>query len=181
MQKNELILVLGGSRSGKSSWALRYAEKHYDSYLFLATAQVLDEEMAERVKRHKESRGPGWKVLEEPLEIAEALGKGCHGSDVVLVDCLTLWLSNLMLAADLDDAALQKRFEALSRVLPELRSRVILVTNEVGMGIVPENALARRYRDRAGSLNQQLARTCGRVILVAAGLPLAQKGDLPNF
>ena len=174
MQKNELILVLGGSRSGKSSWALRYAEKHYDSYLFLATAQVLDEEMAERVKRHKESRGPGWKVLEEPLEIAEALGKGCHGSDVVLVDCLTLWLSNVLL--QLGEEHFDHYQEGFLSTISSRNQGVILVSNEVGMGIVPEYALSRRFRDLAGLLNQRVASLADRVVFLIAGLPVHLKG-----
>ena len=178
---SDSTLILGGAKSGKSSYAQALAEAWGGRLVYVATAQAGDQEMKARIARHQAQRGEAWATLEEPLELEAALKRADGADTVLLVDCLTLWLSNLMLAADLDDAALQKRFEALSRVLPELRSRVILVANEVGMGIVPENALARRYRDRAGSLNQQLARTCGRVILVAAGLPLALKGDLPNF
>lgn len=174
-------LILGGAKSGKSSYAQALAEAWGGRLVYVATAQAGDQEMKTRIARHQAQRGQAWDTLEEPLELEAALKRADGEDTVLLVDCLTLWLSNLMLAAELDDAALQERFEALRRVLPDLRSRIILVANEVGMGIVPDNALARRYRDQAGSLSQQLAKTCGRVILVTAGLPLALKGDLPNF
>lgn len=174
MEENELVLVLGGSRSGKSSWALHYAQEHYESYRFLATAQVLDEEMAERVKRHKESRGPGWKVREEPLEIAEALGEASEGSDVVLVDCLTLWLSNVLL--QLGEEHVDRYQQGLLRILSSRSQAVILVSNEVGMGIVPEYALSRRFRDLAGLLNQRVASLADKVVFLIAGLPVYLKG-----
>lgn len=171
---NELVLVLGGTRSGKSSWALHYAEEHYVSYLFLATAQVLDEEMAARVKRHKESRGPKWKVLEEPIEIAEALRTGCAVSDVVVVDCLTIWLSNVLL--QLGEAQIEHYQQGLLKSLSSRNQSVIIVSNEVGMGIVPEYAVGRKFRDHAGLLNQKVASLADKVIFLMAGLPLYLKG-----
>ncbi len=174
------VLVLGGTKSGKSSYAQALAEAWGGRLVYVATAQAGDEEMQARIARHQADRGQAWSTVEEPLELETALKKTDALGTVLLVDCLTLWLSNLMLAAELDDEGLQERFTALSGLLPSLASRVILVANEVGMGIVPENALARRYRDQAGSLNQQMARACNRVILVTAGLPLALKGGLPQ-
>lgn len=175
------VLILGGAKSGKSSYALDLAQAWGGRLVYLATAQAGDEEMAARIARHRDARGPDWRTVEEPLELEASLRRADGEDAVLLVDCLTLWTSNLMLSAGLDDRALQERFAGLCRLLPALRARSILVANEVGLGIVPDHALARRFRDQAGSLNQQLARACRRVILVAAGLPLALKGRLPNL
>ncbi|RJX31448.1 MAG: bifunctional adenosylcobinamide kinase/adenosylcobinamide-phosphate guanylyltransferase [Desulfarculus sp.] len=173
------VLVLGGAKSGKSAYAQALAQSWGGRLVYVATGQAGDEEMAQRIARHQARRGPAWQTLEEPLALEQAL-RGADGPGaVLLVDCLTLWLSNLMLASGLDDAALQERFAALCGQLPSLKARTILVANEVGLGIVPENALARRFRDQAGSLNQQLAVACDRVVLITAGLPLALKGPLP--
>jgi adenosylcobinamide kinase / adenosylcobinamide-phosphate guanylyltransferase len=173
------LLVLGGAKSGKSAYAQSLAQSWGGRLVYLAAGQAGDQEMARRIARHQARRGPAWQTLEEPLALEQAL-QGADGPQaVLLVDCLTLWLSNLMLTAELDDAALQGRFAALCGLLPSLKARVILVANEVGLGIVPENALARRFRDQAGSLNQQLAGVCNCVVLISAGLPLALKGPLP--
>ena len=165
-------LVLGGARSGKSAFAQGAAEAlAADGRLvMIATAQAFDSEMAERIARHRKDRGPAWTTLEAPLDIAGALATLGAG-DVVVVDCLTLWLSNLMLgeqdvataAADLVEAA--GRFEGT----------LWLVSNEVGFGIVPDNALARRFRDEAGRLHQALAQAADAVTLVVAGLTLRLK------
>ena len=168
--KNEMVLVLGGARSGKSSWALKYAEDHYTSCLFLATAEVTDEEMEERIRLHKEARGPRWNLLEEPVNIAEALEHKCGGADAVLIDCLTIWQSNILMkmGAEKVPAYRAKLLEVLSR-----RDRaVILVSNEVGTGIVPLHPLARQFRDLAGTLNQELAALSDKVVMTVAGLPL---------
>jgi len=169
-------LILGGAKSGKSRLALALAEEAGGRRVFLATAQAGDGEMRERIRRHQAERGPQWSTLEEPLDLAGAL-KGADAAGVVMVvDCLTLWLSNLMTVAQLADQEIEDKCRELAQLLPGLQAQVILVANEVGLGIVPDNALARAYRDLAGSLNQRLAQVCGRVILVAAGLPLALKG-----
>jgi adenosylcobinamide kinase / adenosylcobinamide-phosphate guanylyltransferase len=170
----ELVFVLGGARSGKSSWALGYTEEHYRSYLFLATAEVRDEEMAERVQRHQASRGPQWNLLEEPLEISEALFSKCASVEAVLVDCLTIWLSNVMLNKVEDDITLYQ--EHLLDVLSMKRQAIILVANEVGGGLVPESALGRKFRDNAGLLNQKIAALADKVIYMTAGLPWFIKG-----
>jgi adenosylcobinamide kinase/adenosylcobinamide-phosphate guanylyltransferase len=164
-----LALVLGGARSGKS----RYAETLVEaagSGVYLATAAALDAEMAERIRRHRERRGKSWTTLEEPLEIARALTAVAAGRPV-LVDCLTLWLSNVI-AAGRD---VERETDALIDALAHRDAPVIAVANEVGLGIVPENALARLFRDHAGRLNQRVAARADRVVFMAAGLPLTLK------
>lgn len=172
--KSKVVLVLGGARSGKSSWALRYAERHHGSRLFVATARVLDEEMARRVELHKASRGPTWSLLEEPTEIGEVLRSRCAGFEVVLVDCLTIWLSNVLL--EKGEAQVRPYVDQLAGALSATDQPVIMVSNEVGLGIVPENALGRQFRDLAGEMNQRLAGLADMVVFMAAGLPLFLKG-----
>lgn len=173
--EREIVLVLGGARSGKSSWALRHVERSYRSRLFLATAEVLDEEMEERVQLHREARGPEWTLVEEPLDLAGALRTRCRGADGVLVDCLTVWLSNVMIKEGRAGARAYR--ERLLEALASRKRGTVLVSNEVGMGIVPEHPLGRAFRDEAGSLNQAVAEAADRVVLVAAGLPLWLKGE----
>lgn len=170
----ELMLVLGGARSGKSSWALKYAEENYQSYVFLAPARVQDEEMAERVKLHRDARGPGWDLLEEPLEAPEAIGLKCRGYDCVLMDCLTIWLSNVMLEKGYEEVLTYGK--ALLKVLADRQQAIILVSNEVGMGVVPEHLLGRRFRDYAGFMNQEVAKLADKVVFMVAGLPVFLKG-----
>ena len=171
--KKEIVFVLGGARSGKSSWALEYTEKHYDSYMFLATAEVMDEEMADRVRLHKEVRGPKWQLREEPLEIAQVLETDVAGVEAVLIDCMTIWLSNVLLKqGEKKVPVYRNRFiEALAQT----KASVIIVSNEVGTGIVPEHPLGRQYRDMAGFLNQQLAAAADKVVMTVAGLPIFLK------
>lgn len=160
-------LVLGGARSGKSSYAQALAEAASHNRTYLATATVWDEEMRERVLQHRRERREGWSTLEEPLALPETLLRTARPGSIVLVDCLTLWLSNLMLAdRDPDDAT-----ACLADAISKLSGPAILVSNEVGSGIVPDNALARRFRDAQGRLNQTAARVCDAVVLVTAGLP----------
>lgn len=170
----ELVLVLGGARSGKSSWALRYTEEEYRSYLFVATAQVLDEEMAERVRLHRESRGPEWNLIEEPMEISQVLQEKCGHVESVLIDCLTVWLSNVML--NKGEGGIDLYQDGLLKALGKRKQAVIVVSNEVGAGIVPEHAMGRNFRDFAGLLNQKVAAIADRVVLMVAGLPLFLKG-----
>ena len=169
-----LTLVLGGMRSGKSEYAERLIEAHGPG-VYIATAQVLDTEMAERVRRHRERRGDSWATVEEPLDLAETLG--AHGATgrAVLIDCLTLWLSNLLAAGR--DAEVETA--ALAAALARLLVPVVMVSNEVGLGIVPDNALARVFADAAGRLNQAMAAAADRVVLVSAGLPLVLKEGGP--
>ena len=165
-----VTLVLGGARSGKS----RYAESLVEataSGLYLATAEAGDAEMAERIRRHRERRGSTWETLEEPLEVAAALRREARPERPILVDCLTLWLSNLMAAGRDPEAETDILVEALGRS----SGPVVLVSNEVGQGIVPENALARRFADCAGRMNQVIAGVADSVVLITAGLPTILK------
>ena len=172
---NPLVtLVVGGSRSGKSLYAQAITERLCHRPAYLATSEILDPEMADRVRLHRSQRGPQWITLEEPLEIASLLGGPRTGFDGFMVDCLTLWLTNIQLKEGLP--AIPTRKAALLNALRQVTCPVILVTNEVGMGIVPDNALAREFRDQAGWLNQDLAAVAGRVVFVAVGLPLTLKG-----
>lgn len=164
-----LTLILGGARSGKSAHAERMIGER--PAVYLATSQPGDAEMAERVRRHRERRGTNWLTVEEPLDLADALAAQAAPERPVLVDCLTLWLSNLMLAGRDVEAAVA----GLADALPSLSGPVLLVANEVGLGIVPDNALARAFRDHAGRLNQTVAVLAQRVVFVAAGLPLVLK------
>jgi adenosylcobinamide kinase/adenosylcobinamide-phosphate guanylyltransferase len=166
-------LILGGARSGKSALALRRAAESGRAVVWIATAEARDAEMAERIVRHRAERPANWQTVEEPLHLAETLRRVTSADICVVVDCLTLWLTNLLLAED--ETLLFRETTALLAVLPTLPGQIILVANEVGLGIVPENALARRFRDEAGRLNQRVAVACERVTFVAAGLPLALK------
>jgi adenosylcobinamide kinase / adenosylcobinamide-phosphate guanylyltransferase len=165
-----VTLVLGGVRSGKSRFAQSLVERAGGG-LYLATAQAGDAEMAARIREHRSRRGKTWAALEEPLELTAALRSGSKPGRPVLVDCLTLWLSNLIHAGR-DIAA---ETDALVSILPELDSPAVFVSNEVGLGIVPENALARAFRDQAGLMNQRVADAADLVVFMAAGLPLALK------
>ncbi len=170
------ILVLGGARSGKTSLAERLALRLGSTPAYLATAQTLDSEMRERVESHKRTRATRFATIEEPVQLTDALIRASRTHDVILVDCLTLWITNL-LVQNLSVAGL---VEELAVALAQIkRSRILLVSNEVGLGIVPDNALARMFRDLAGSAHQRLAEVCTDVYFVAAGLPLVLKGETP--
>ncbi|WP_275897567.1 bifunctional adenosylcobinamide kinase/adenosylcobinamide-phosphate guanylyltransferase [Sphingobium estronivorans] len=165
------LLVLGGARSGKSGYAQMRCEAVSGRLAYVATAQAFDAEMTERIARHRGERGTRWLTVEAPLDLAGAIRDAGGRAQAVLVDCLTLWLSNLILAeADVEAA----RFELIDAVAA-CPAPVTLVANEVGLSIVPDNALARRFRDEAGWLNQKMAAICEEVVLVAAGLPLTLK------
>jgi adenosylcobinamide kinase/adenosylcobinamide-phosphate guanylyltransferase len=164
-----IVLLLGGARSGKSRIAQARAEALPGELVYIATGAALDAEMAERIARHRADRGPRWRTVEAPIDLPDAIRP--EGGRVLLVDCLTLWLSNLMLGEHDIPAASDRLLAALDAA----SSTVLLVANEVGMGIVPENALARRFRDEAGRLNQRVAAAAHEVLLVAAGLALRMK------
>jgi len=165
------VLVIGGQRSGKSRYAESLVTTSGCAPIYLATATAGDGEMAERIARHRDRRSGGWRTVEEPLDLAGALLREAHSDAVVLVDCLTLWLTNVMAAELPVEAESAKLVAALGKV----RGSVVLVSNEVGSGIIPANALARRYADALGTLNQQVAAAVDRVVLIAAGLPLVLK------
>jgi adenosylcobinamide kinase/adenosylcobinamide-phosphate guanylyltransferase len=166
-------LILGGARSGKSALAERLAAES-DDVVYLATGQAGDEEMRERIAHHRARRPAHWGCIEEPIALAAALRRLAAPDRCVLVDCLTLWLSNLLGAED--EALFQREREALLSSLAQLPGRVLLVGNEVGLGVVPMGASTRRYVDEAGRLHQALGALCDRVVFVAAGLPLILKG-----
>jgi adenosylcobinamide kinase/adenosylcobinamide-phosphate guanylyltransferase len=164
-------LVLGGARSGKSRFAEQLMARVPRNRAYLATAEIFDDEMAERIRLHREQRGPDWRTVEAPIDLASVLVRETERGDAVLVDCLTLWLSNLMGATrDIEQETAQ-----LIGSLPQLGGPVVFVANEVGLGIVPDNALARRFRDHAGRLNQAVAAAADQVFFIAAGLPLRLK------
>ncbi len=165
-----VTLVLGGARSGKSAYAEALIGSRTQA-IYLATAEAGDAEMQARIVTHQARRGSSWTTLEEPLELATVLVRATTEGRPVLVDCLTLWLSNLMLANRPIDAAT----DALLVALPRLGAPVVFVSNEVGLGIVPDNPLGRTFRDAAGRLNQAVARAADRVVFIAAGLPLVLK------
>lgn len=166
-----LTLVLGGTRSGKSRYAEHLVETASCRGTYIATAAPGDAEMTARIDAHRARRGAFWRTVEAPLRLAEAVAAETAPERPVLVDCLTLWLSNLMLAG----ARLDEEFATLRAVLRDASGPVVLVANEVGLGLVPETPLGRDFRDAAGSLNQDIAAIADRVVFVAAGLPLVLK------
>jgi adenosylcobinamide kinase/adenosylcobinamide-phosphate guanylyltransferase len=165
------MLVLGGARSGKSTYAERIVLASAPTALYLATGTAGDGEMAERIREHRARRGDAWSTVEEPLDLGGALVRLARPDRPILVDCLTLWLSNLLHA----DADIGAETERLATLVPRLAGPVVFVSNEVGLGIVPDNALARAFRDHAGRLNQAIAAAADAVVLLAAGLPLQLK------
>jgi adenosylcobinamide kinase / adenosylcobinamide-phosphate guanylyltransferase len=164
-----LTLVLGGARSGKSRYAESLITAAKPPWTYVATAEAGDEEMAARIKTHRRRRTSCWRTIEAPRDLTAALA-GCENNPV-LVDCLTLWLSNLMLA----QAEVAREIDRLEKALRAMKGEVVLVANEVGLGIVPEHALGREFRDWQGILNQRMAAQADRVILMVAGLPLVVK------
>jgi adenosylcobinamide kinase / adenosylcobinamide-phosphate guanylyltransferase len=170
---NQIILVTGGARSGKSKYAEQRSGELGSRRLYVATAEAKDEEMAQRIAEHKKRRGDNWVTIEEPMTLSSALLAERGRTDCALVDCLTIWLSNLLLHRDANFA--EDRVEELVETLPHLDFHLVLVTNEVGLGIVPDNPLARQFRDLAGWANQQIATVANGVILMVAGVPMVVK------
>ena len=210
MLDNKFILVTGGRRSGKSSHALELAESLGERRLYIATAEALDDEMVERVGKHREERGDGWDTAEEPLDISNVI-EGASGYDVILIDCLTLWLCNIMhknIPSPLmgegqgegemdvplpsipsherrgsemesfapDDKGILRIVDTLAHACRESKTSVIAVTNELGSGVIPDNALSRRFTDLAGIMNQRMAHAADKVILTVSGIPMTIKG-----
>ena len=166
-------LILGGSRSGKSTLAEQRAAESGLAVTYIATATAGDGEMAARIAQHQARRPTHWSIVEEPLRLADALRQHAAPERCLLVDCLTLWLTNLLCAND--EESFKRERAAFLGMLPTLPGRIILVSNEVGMGIVPMGELSRRFSDEAGWLNQEAARICERVTLMVAGLPYPLK------
>jgi len=173
-----VALILGGARSGKSRYGLGLAAPLPGPRLFLATCEPRDAEMAARIEAHQRQRGSDWLTWEVPLELAPALRAAQDGYGVVLVDCLTMWVSNLMLQEGAGPGSIRMAGERLVETLKETATPTILISNEVGWGIVPDNPVGREFRDQAGWLHQRLAQAADLVILVVAGVPLRLKGEL---
>lgn len=172
-------LILGGARSGKSRYAEARAAMLADERIYVATATPGDAEMAERIAAHRRRRSDAWLTVEEPVALARALTEHCRPNRCVLVDCLTLWLSNVLFADDgmCDESRAQRERTALLEVLPHLPGHVLLVGNEVGMGVIPMGAVTRRFVDENGRLHQELAALSRRVVWVVAGLPQILKEE----
>lgn len=176
-------LIIGGARSGKSSFALKLAQGLFLDKtssealgLFIATAVPGDEEMTKRIEAHKIERGNFWRTEEEQIHIAKSIERHAGDFQVILIDCLTMWISNLLLHQSKN---IDREIKFLEEVLFTCPTPIIMVSNEVGLGIVPGNGLSRRFRDISGSVNQKFAAICQRVIFMVAGLPLVLKGELP--
>lgn len=173
--EQKMVLFIGGCRSGKSRLAEEYVDQHFKRPCYVATMQHgSDKEMQERIRLHQERRGDTWTLVEEPLDLCSVLEQPL--GDGLLIDCLSMWLTNLLLR-DRTDQELNLEFQRLRQALERCPVPVVMVANEVGLGIVPDNILGRRFRDLAGLLNQQIAKLCCRVVFVAAGLPLLLKDD----
>jgi adenosylcobinamide kinase / adenosylcobinamide-phosphate guanylyltransferase len=170
-------LILGGVRSGKSRYAAALAGEQACPVTLIVTATALDEEMAARIDAHRASRPQSWTVVEEPIHLAAALAEAAGPNRVLIVDCLTLWLTNLLCSDDSE--ALRRELRGLFEILPKLPGDCVLVANEISLGIVPVSALARRFTDEAGALHQGLAAICDRVVFMVAGLPLIVKPGAP--
>lgn len=180
---SKIILITGGARSGKSSYALERAEAISSNRLFVATCPKIDSEMSERVRRHQEERkGRGWVTVESEINLGAVFKERISGIDVVLIDCITLWVNNILFAHDSEGSEIDDHFiGALCNewlgTTKNFAGTVICVTNEVGLGIVPDNPLARRYRDLVGTCNQLIGRNASEVILVSCGIPLHLKEE----
>jgi adenosylcobinamide kinase / adenosylcobinamide-phosphate guanylyltransferase len=174
--RNPVTLVLGGARSGKSRLAEQLAFEA-EAVAYIATARPCDAEMAEKIRRHQEERPKGWRTVEEPLEVGLAVAVNARSSGYVIVDCLTLFAANLLEASQGDTTVIEQRVTRLIEALRAPGCPVVLVSNEVGSGVVPAYELGRRYRDLLGEINQRVAACADHVLLMVAGLPLTLKGS----
>ncbi|WP_433846814.1 bifunctional adenosylcobinamide kinase/adenosylcobinamide-phosphate guanylyltransferase [Acinetobacter proteolyticus] len=170
-----LQLILGGARSGKSRLAEQTAQETGLSVIYIATAQALDTEMQQRIAHHQQQRPSDWQVFEEPIYLADQLLQLDQPDQLMLVDCLTLWLTNLLLAED--QALQQQQVQKLFEVLPQLHSQIILVSNETGLGVVPMGEISRRFVDEAGRLHQTLGQLAHKVMFCVAGFPMILKDE----
>jgi adenosylcobinamide kinase/adenosylcobinamide-phosphate guanylyltransferase len=171
----KMIFITGGCRSGKSRSALNYANRHFSKKLYLATCEAFDEEMALRIENHKKMRGPEWQTIEEPIEIADKVRQHGDHVEVILLDCITLWLSNLLIKWK-DDRKVMDEVDRLVNAINQTQTSLIIVSNEVGMGIVPVDPLVRRFRDLSGMANQRFAEVADTVIFMVSGIPVFLKG-----
>jgi adenosylcobinamide kinase/adenosylcobinamide-phosphate guanylyltransferase len=171
----KIILITGGCRSGKSRYALDYANRHFSTKIYLATCEALDEEMAQRIEHHKKMRGPEWQTVEEPIEIVDKIRQYQDKVEVILLDCITLWLSNLLMRGGLDSKIMDEAGRIID-VIEEIQTSLIIVSNEVGMGIVPADPLSRRFRDLAGMVSQRIGEVADSVVFMVSGIPMFLKG-----
>ncbi len=172
------ILVIGGARSGKSKYALNLCNKiDKKKYIFLATAQALDKEMEKKIKKHKNERGSKWITIEEPVNIVDRIKEEDNINTIILLDCITLWINNLFMKRKY---TIEKEISNLLKVISKIKGDIVIVSNEVGMGIVPNNQLTRKYRDILGYANQHLAYCVNRVVFMVAGIPIIIKSDFPS-
>ena len=171
---SDFIFVLGGARSGKSAYALNLAKERSRKVLYIATAEAKDSEMKRRISKHRASRPKYWKTIEEPLDLISALKKQKHKYEVIIIDCLTLYLSNLM-HQGLKPGAIIKIIKDAAGYIKAMKESVIVISNEVGLGIVPENKLAREFRDTSGLANQAMTKAADEVVFIQAGIPIRLK------
>lgn len=176
LMETQLILVTGGTRSGKSSFAQNLAEAAKGRKAFIATAEPLDNEMKKRITRHKKERPAGWDTIEEPLHLEKVVNKSGEDYDVLLIDCITLWISNLLVNKSMNEKTILRKISTLVARCKQISSRVIIVTNELGMGIVPVNKVSRLYRDLVGKANQLIAEEADEVYFLVSGIPMKLKG-----
>jgi len=170
----KIVFILGGARSGKSSYAIKLAKGHDKKVAFVATCLALDEEMKTRIGLHKKTRPGHWKTFEEPIDLVPLLKEITPGFDIVIIDCITLLISNL-LSKNLEDDKIEERVGKLLEDLGSAKYKTLIVSNEVGLGIVPDNELGRRFRDLAGKINQMIAHKASEVFFMVSGLPLKVK------
>jgi len=170
-----IYLVTGGAKSGKTAYSLSLANR-YEKKCYLATAEARDDEMRDRIAKHKKERGDEWETIEEPFHVNKIIREKGSEFDVILLDCITLWISNLIL--EFDEERISEEVQAFEEVLQSCSCSLVIVTNELGSGIVPENDLARKYRDIIGSVNQKIAKIADKVTLVVSGIPMLMKGDV---
>jgi adenosylcobinamide kinase/adenosylcobinamide-phosphate guanylyltransferase len=170
-----MIFITGGCRSGKSRFALNYANQHFSKKLYLATCEPLDEEMAQRIEHHKKMRGPEWHTIEESIAIVDEIREYGNKVEVILLDCITLWLSNLLIKWN-SDSRIMDEVDRFIDVIKQSQTSLVIVSNEVGMGIVPADPLSRRFRDLSGITNQRIAEVVDTVIYMVSGIPMFLKG-----
>lgn len=172
-----IVLIVGGARSGKSSYAEKLAEKNGKELLYLATGEAKDEEMTDRIKKHKKRRKGVWKLIEEPINLSKAISKVSEETEVVLLDCVTLWVSNMLLAGR-KDIEMKNELRKVMNSLNKAKFMTIIVSNEVGSGIVPLDNLSRRYRDILGKVNQIIALQADSVCMMCCGIANLIKGEI---
>ncbi len=172
----KIVFITGGARSGKSSFALKEASSLPGRKVFIATAEAIDPEMKERIESHRRDRGTGWDTYEEPLHVPKAIEEASKRYEVLVLDCLTIWLSNLMWAGSDVRLEIENLVYAINRFSDNSPAKLFVVSNEVGMGIVPESEMTRKFRDLAGTLNQKVAEVSGEVYWTVAGIPVKIKG-----